>query len=108
MPTWFSRRTIVSAVDKLVACGLLQEWRTNPSPSAKYRSRLRATPKLIESIGQVHVSDLVCRETPPVILHCRADRRVLNPFEALNEQKLTELASIARDVEEHNKFLNNV
>jgi hypothetical protein len=69
-PSWFSRRVIVAAVDQLVACGLLEEWRTSPSPSAKYRSRLSATPKLIEAIGVDNVSGLSWRRTPPVILRC--------------------------------------
>jgi hypothetical protein len=106
-PAWFSRKSVASAVDQLVACGLLQEWRTDPSPCARYRSRLGTTPKLIDTIGLDNVSDLCRRSTPPpVILRCRADRRVLNPNAVLNEAELAELGSIAGDVQAHNQFLS--
>jgi hypothetical protein len=105
-PSWFSRKAVVSAVDQLVAWGLLEEWRTAPSPCARYRSRLGATPKLIETIGLDNVSELSWRDGPLVILRCRADRRVLNPIAVLKEAELAELSSIARDVEAHNEFLS--
>jgi hypothetical protein len=105
-PSWFSRRSVTSAVDQLVANGFLKEWRTGPSPCARYRSRLSATAKLLETIGLDIVSDLSRRATPPVILRCRADGSVLDPLVVLNEAELAELGSIARDVEAQNQFLS--
>ena len=105
-PAWFSRKSVASAVDQLVGSGFLKEWRTDPSPCARYRSRLGATPKLIDTIGLHNVSDLSWRSTPPVILRCRAERRLLNPNAVLNEAELAELSSIAGDVEAHNQFLS--
>ena len=58
-PLWFSRRAIVAAIDQLVACGLIKEWRTSPSAGARYRSRLAATQKLIEAIGLDNVSAIL-------------------------------------------------
>ena len=58
-PPWFSRRAIVAAIDQLVACGLIKEWRTSPSAGARYRSRLAATQKLIEAIGLDNVSAIL-------------------------------------------------
>src|SRR5262249_36442769 len=60
----------------------------------------------IESIELHNVSALSWRETPPVILRCRVDRRVLDPAAVLNKGEIAELASIASDVEEHNEFLS--
>ena len=105
-PSWFSRSAIACAVDQLKARELIEEWRTDPSPCARYRSRLGATPKLLETIGLDNVSDLAWRDTPPVILRCRADRRVLDPNAVLNEPELAELGAIARDVEAQNQFLS--
>ena len=98
-PSWWRPST------SCVAAGYLEERRTAPSPSARYRSRFRATPKLIEAIGPVDLSYLHCSETPPVILRCRRDRRPLNPAEVLDAAGMAELGQIALDVEEHNTFL---
>lgn len=106
-PLWFSRRAIVAAIDQLVACGLIKEWRTSPSAGARYRSRLAATQKLIEAIGLDNVSAILWQRPPPVILRCRADRRNLKPTDVLNDQELAELCFIAHDVEEHNRFLSD-
>jgi hypothetical protein len=41
-----------------------------------------------------------------VILRCRANRRILEPTDVLNDQELAELRCIAHDVKEHNRFLS--
>jgi len=96
----------VAAVDQLVRCGLIKEWRTFPSAGARYRSRLAATPKLLEAIGPDNASAFVWQRPPAVILRCRADRRILEATDVLNAQELAELRCIAHDVEEHNRFLS--
>jgi hypothetical protein len=107
VPSWFARSIVVSAVDQMVACGLLEHWRTAPSPYAEYRSRFGAKPKLIEAIGLDNISALVWREAPPVILRCRVDRRrILNPTDILNDGELGEFRFIECDVEQHNGFLS--
>jgi hypothetical protein len=106
VPSWFSRSIVVSAVNQVVAFDLVEDWPTSPSPQALYRSRLAATPKLVGAMGLDDVSALVWREPPPVILRCRADRRILNPTDVLNGDELGELRCIERDVEEHNRFLS--
>jgi hypothetical protein len=106
-PSWFTRSIVVTAVDQVVACGLLEHWRTAPSPCARFRSRLGATQKLVEAIGLDDVSALAWQQAPAVILRCRADRRrILNPTKVLNDEELGKLRQIERDVEEHNRFLS--
>jgi hypothetical protein len=103
---WYSRSNVVAAVNQLVADGFLEEQRTAPSPSARYRSRFRATSRLIGAIGLNDVSALLWKETPPVILRCCDDRRILDPRMVLSESEMVEFRSIALGVQAHNEFLS--
>ena len=105
-PLWYARRTVVEAVALLAADGLLEERRTAPSPTARHRSRLRATPKLLAKAAGTTVSDLRWSQPPCVILRDREEGSVLEPSVALNATALAQLSEIARDVEEHNRFLS--
>ena len=105
VPSWFSRSTVVAAVDQLAVAGLLEELRTAPSPSARHRSRFCATPRLIQTVGLNHISALVLEEAPPVILRCRDDRRVLNPLSVLRQAEMVEFNAVAHDVRACNEFL---
>ena len=106
VPGWYARSTVVAAVEQLVADDYLEQRRTAPSPSARYRSRFRATPKLVSAIGPTSVSDLLRAEAPPVILRGRDDRRVLDPLAVLNETDLADFRCMSLDVEQHNEFLS--
>ena len=106
VPSWYSRSAVVTAVDQLTASGLLEERRTAPSPSARYRSTFRSTPRLIHAIGPADVSNLRWPHTPPVILRSRDDRRTLNAVAALTDAEFAEFTHIGADVERHNAFLS--
>lgn len=106
VPFWYSRSAVAWAVDQLVARGLLEEKRTAPSPSARFRSSFRATGNLIQAIGPVDISHLRWTTTHPVILHSRDDRRTLDPVAVLTDLELAELADIGIDVEAHNAFMS--
>src|SRR5436190_6315032 len=106
VPCWFSRSAIVAAVEQFVTDGFLEQRRTAPSPCARYRSRFRATSKLIAALGPISVSDLLRAKTPPIILRGHDDRSVLDPVAVLNEADLAELRRMSVDVEQHNEFLS--
>jgi hypothetical protein len=106
VPSWFSRSAIVAAVEQLAAADYLEQRRTAPSPSARYRSRFRPTRRLVRAIGPTSVSDLLRAEAPPVILRGRDDRRVLDPSAVLHESDVAEFHRMSLDVEQHNAFLS--
>ena len=105
VPSWFSRSTVVAAVDLLAVAGLLDVLRTAPSPSARHRSRFSATPHLIQAVGLDHISGLVFEEAPPVILRCREDRRALEPLSVLRQAEMVEFNALTLDVRACNEFL---
>lgn len=105
-PNWYTRRVLVAAVDTLTAAGLVEERRTAPSPAARRRSRLCATPNLLVKLPGLAVSDLRWASTPGVVLRDAKGQSVLNPREFLNQNELDRLHHLLLDVEEHNKFLS--
>jgi hypothetical protein len=105
-PAWYTRRNIVSAVSRLAGAGIIEEERTAPSASARYRSTVRATPLLAARCGVQSVHDLCWAQTASVILRDRADRRVLDPATSLTTAELEEFRQLVRDVDEHNNFLS--
>jgi len=105
VPSWFSRSTVVAAVNLLAVAGLLEELRTAPSPSARHRSRFYATPRLLQTVGLDHISALVLDEAPPVIMRCRDDRRILNPLSVLGQEEMVEFNAASHDVRACNEFL---
>ena len=105
VPSWYARSALVAAVDLLVSAGFLEERRTSPSPSAKHRSRFRATAKLMGAAAAA-ATCLLREKAPSVMLRCREDRRILNPAVVLPPDEMAKMTLIARDVEEHNEFLS--
>lgn len=105
-PAWYSRRTVVTAVDVLTNAQLIETQPTTPAPSARLRSRLRATPSLATACGVHSLHDL-CWDLPPsVILRDRADRKLLDPKTSLSPDDLAQFELLTQDVEAHNHFLS--
>lgn len=86
------------AVQSLEAAELVEHRRTRPSPSAEFRSRLRAAPPLIRELGPLRAVDFVF-EPASVI--------VLRDSEGHNRdfQESRDLRRIRRDIEAQNKYL---
>ena len=106
-PAWYTRRAIIMAVDVLLAAGLVEARRTAPSPSARLRSRVRATPSLAAVCGAQSLRDLCWAEPPPLILRDRGNRKLLDPRTALTPDEFVQFQLMARDVEAHNSFLSH-
>ena len=101
-PPWFTRSSIVVAVAMLVDGGYAEESRTLPSPSATYRSRLRATTKLMDYATRcLSLASLHWDYSPPVVIRGRRGNHL--PSQLLGQNDL--IKAIELDVEEHNRFL---
>lgn len=105
-PAWYSRRIVLAAIGRLSAAGLIEEQRTRPSPGARLRSRVRASPSLAAACKASSLHDLVWVEPPPVILRQRHTRKCLDPYAALTAEELAQFDLIAQDVGAHNGFLS--
>ena len=97
-PTFYQLRTVTAAVDILETAGLLEHWKTAPSPSARHRSRIRATALLVQRLGPITVASFGFAPGPEVLLK-DADGKLL-PFRTSRK-----IARFQCDVAAHNKFL---
>jgi hypothetical protein len=105
-PAWYTRRAIITAVDLLTTARLIEEQRTAPSPSAGFRSRLRATSSLPTACGARTLTDLAWDDGPPIILRDRDTRKLLDPHTVLTGGELVQFQRMTADVEAHNQFLS--
>jgi hypothetical protein len=97
-PTFYTRTNVINAVDVLEAAGLIEHWKTAPSPYAEFRSRVRATPALIGRLGAPHVEAFSLEPTALIILR-DADGQLL-PF-----AESRDIGRLRRDVEAQNAFI---
>lgn len=97
-PAHHRRRTVIAAVEALEAAGLIEHEPTAPSPFARLRSRLRATPALEAAIAELDVRAVVRDIREPVILR-DADRRLVPYIDTAETRR------IRKDVKRHNTFL---
>ena len=97
-PHWYSRRKVVSAVESLVEAGLVEDFKTAPSQSALFRSRVKATSKLITNIPLQSVDDMKFHVSETIWLKDENKR-------LMNYKPTSEVRKIRRDTEAQNKFL---
>lgn len=98
VPQFYRRKTMIRAVDRLQAAGLIEHEQTKPSPSARYRSRLRATQPLRELLTALPASSITHVQNEVIVLR-NADGRPI-PY---RETRSTN--AMRRDVRAHNDFL---
>lgn len=63
-----SYRSMVWSVESLVEAGLIEERRTRPGPTARFRSTIRATPELVGRVPIKHVRQLLRLVDEPIRL----------------------------------------
>jgi len=95
--TYFS---VLAAVADLEAAGLIEHNRTQPGPTAEFRSRLRAVPRLAEQLRGLDVTALV--QAPHEEIRLKSMRKELIDY---NETRA--IWRLRRDVRAHNEFLSN-
>jgi hypothetical protein len=100
VPSSFTLRKVVAAAESLEQAGLIQHRKTAPSPSALYRSRLRASPLLL-SLAEGQRVQVVSEAREFVILRDAGGRLV-----AYAETART--LAMRRDVLEHNAMLRSL
>ena len=99
-PKFYRRKVVIEAVDRLADAGLIEHGKTNPSPRARFRSRIRATPALRARISTLPAAATRLGANQAVVLR-GADGRP-QPYK---ETKST--YALRGDVEAHNDFLEN-
>jgi hypothetical protein len=95
---FYRRPIMIAAVDWLVAHGLVVHHKTKPSPSALFRSRLRATAAFHAQLQILPAAVTTCTPQERIVLR-DADGRAL-PY-----RETASTAQMRRDVEAHNAFL---
>ena len=98
-PAFYTLGNITAAVEILETAGLIDHWKTSPSPFARYRSRIRATPELIARLGPLSITNFVFTAGPRVILRGADGKMLTLP-------KSRAIGRMQRDVEAHNDFLS--
>jgi hypothetical protein len=101
VPDYYRRKIVIAAVDRLEAAGLVDHQQTRPSPSALYRSRLRATGRLRQQICRLHAAAFVFRPRELVVVRDATGQPL--PY---RETAATQ--DLRRDVMAHNAFLEGV
>lgn len=104
-PPWFTRHLVVSAVAILVDTGYVEEQRTHPSASARYRSRLCATPKLMAVASSWSLASLQSGLAAPVVIRGNSDHPLV-PAEVLELSQYALFRAMELEVEAHNTFLD--
>jgi hypothetical protein len=102
VPRYYRRRVMVEAVGLLEEAGLIFHDKTEPSPMARHRSRIRPTAILLEAIRQlpaVAATELALQE----LIVLRDEHGQALPY---RDTELTR--SWRRDVAEHNEFLKSL
>jgi hypothetical protein len=100
MPPGFTLENVLAAVESLEQAGLIEHRRTAPSFSARYRSRLRASPLLL-SLAEGQRLQVVSEAREFVILRDAGGRLVAYPETART-------LAMRRDVLEHNAMLRSL
>jgi hypothetical protein len=95
---FYSRDTMVAAVDVLVRLGLIRHLKTAPSQYAELRSRIQATAALIELGVGIKAADFAFDPSPAVVLRDKGGQPV-------HVHETRRLRLIRRDVEDQNAFL---
>jgi hypothetical protein len=98
VPRFYRRNVVIEAVTRLADAGLVEHCKTNPSPHARYRSRIRATPALRARIGPLPAAATRLDASEAIVLR-GADGRP-HPYK---ETRST--YTLRQDVETHNAFL---
>jgi hypothetical protein len=98
VPRFYRRKVVIEAVDRLADAGLVEHCKTNPSPRARYRSRIRATPALRARIGTLPAAATRLGASHAIVLRGADGRPHL-----YKETKST--SALRQDVETHNTFL---
>ena len=95
------RRWICGAVDELTMAGLIEDERTRPSPSARYRSRMQPTARFWSLASTIPARDVVFAPAEVIIL-----RNVDGDHVHYADTRLTKGMRV--DVMEQNEFLAGV
>jgi hypothetical protein len=98
VPDFYRLRVMIEAVDRLQSAGLIEHQQTRPSPSARYRSRIRPTEALRASICEVPMAATYFNRRELVVLR-GADGQPL-PY-----RETSSVYAMRRDVTAHNAFL---
>jgi hypothetical protein len=100
VPPYYSYRRMVDAVASLESRGLIEHRKTRPSPSAEYRSRIRATNHLLE-LPSTDAIEFFCDPREVVILRGPGGQ-------PLDYQETNHTHAMRRDALEHNEFLSGL
>jgi hypothetical protein len=99
-PDFYNLNTMTAAVEILEAAGLIEHWKTAPSPQARHRSRFRATPDLLRSL-ELRRANLIFSSGPEIVLRDRNGQLLAIP----NSRAISRMR---RDIEAHNEFLDRI
>jgi hypothetical protein len=99
-PSYYTYAAVKGAVDALAACGFVEDVRTQPSPRATQRSKLRATPFLQTLLERTRGSLVKYIENEPIVL-----RRGGKAKEQIDYVDTDETRAMRADVQAQNEFL---
>jgi hypothetical protein len=94
----YTYANVIAAVYVLVALGLVEHWKTAPSRYAKYRSRLRARPCLLERLPRLKATDFVTTRAEVIVLRDQDG-------DLIDYVDRPDIVRMRRDVEAQNRFL---
>ena len=97
-PDFYNLNTMTAAVEILEAAGLIEHWKTAPSPQARHRSRFRATPDLLRSL-ELRCANFIFSAGPQIVLRDRNGQLLPVP----NSRAISRMR---RDIEAQNEFLD--
>lgn len=97
-PAHYTYDTMMAAVQSLEENGLIEHWRTAPSPTASHRSRLRASRLLLAQLKNYRPEFL---SSPREVIILRDANRLLLDYEESDR-----VHDMRRDVCAHNEFLS--
>ena len=100
-PQYYRRWVLIEAIESLEAVGLVEHQRTKPSPTACYRSRVRATERLRAQIRVLTAAAIVFRPSELIVLRDAAGRPL-----AYRETAATR--ALRSDVMAQNAFLDGI
>ena len=97
-PSWYTRRKVVWAVESLVEAGLAEDFKTAPSATAMFRSRVKPTPKFIARISFQSIDEMIFGDSETIWMKDTNKHLI-------NYRPTSEVRRMRRDVESQNELL---